>query len=221
MILRDFRVNGFVIIPQVFSSLECDRIADKLNYLGKDLAGTRNLISQTWCQELAISILQNQILSTLIASDLVAVQCSYFQKSPTRNWLVPLHQDLSIPVAKRVEDPILSGWSEKEGTLYVQPPVEFLEQLTAVRLHIDRCEINDGPLRLVPGTHLSGKLDRVETLNLSQKNHEIDCLADKGDVLVIQPLLLHSSSKSRGNGLRRVLHFLFAPRDLPCGLEWQ
>jgi Phytanoyl-CoA dioxygenase (PhyH) len=217
---HNFKANGFALIPQIVSNLECDRISDKLNYLGKDLTGTRNLISQPWCQELADSLSQNQILSTLISSELVAVQCSYFQKSPSSNWLVPIHQDLSIPVAKRIENPILTGWSEKEGILYVQPPVEFLERLVAVRLHIDRCGIGDGGLRVVPGSHLGGKLNQTEALNLRQKKNQIECFAEKGDVLIVQPLLLHSSSKSSGSGLRRVLHFLFAPLALPCGLEW-
>jgi hypothetical protein len=37
----------------------------------------------------------------------------------------------------------------------------------------------------------------------------------------MRPLLLHASSKASGSSLRRVLHFLFGPRDLPHGLRWQ
>jgi len=220
MHLKDFITNGFTSIPQLISSLECDQISDKLNHLNKDLIGTRNLISQPWCKELAIRIRQNRNFSPLICSDYVAVQCSYFQKSSINNWLVPIHQDLCIPVAKRVENPNLSGWSEKEGSLYVQPPDHFLEQLVAVRLHIDQCGINDGALKVVPSSHLFGKLNQVEALNLRHKNSEIQCLAKKGDALIFKPLLLHSSSKSSGNSLRRVLHFLFAPPNPPFELKW-
>src|SRR4051812_114307 len=45
----------------------------------------------------------------------VAVQCTLFDKSADKNWLVALHQDLSIPVPERVTHPDCSGWSEKEG----------------------------------------------------------------------------------------------------------
>ena len=44
----------------------------------------------------------HHVLQSLIPADHVAVQCTYFEKSSERNWLVALHQDLSIPVARRV-----------------------------------------------------------------------------------------------------------------------
>lgn len=46
------------------------------------------------------------------------------------------------------------------------------------------------------------------------------CLAQCGDVLLLRPLLLHASSKSSGSSRRRVLHFLFGPRELPQGMRW-
>jgi hypothetical protein len=36
----------------------------------------------------------------------------------------------------------------------------------------------------------------------------------------MRPLLLHSSSKAQAHAPRRVLHFLFGPEQLPCGLKW-
>jgi hypothetical protein len=38
--------------------------------------------------------------------------------------------------------------------------------------------------------------------------------------MLMQPLLLHASSKATGTSRRRVLHFLFGPPALPCGLAW-
>jgi hypothetical protein len=32
---------------------------------------------------------------------------------------------------------------------------------------------------------------------------------------------LHASSKATGTSRRRVLHFVFGPRALPYGLEWE
>ena len=92
----------------------------------------------------------------LIPAGHVAVQCTYFEKSASRNWLVPIHQDLSIPVARRVDAPGLRGWSQKEGALFVQAPVELLAQLVAVRVHLDACGADDGPLRVLPGSHRLG-----------------------------------------------------------------
>lgn len=84
------------------------------------------------------------------------IQCTYFEKSVSRNWAVPPHQDLSIPVARRLEEAQLGGWSRKEGSVFVQPPVGLLEQLVAVRLHLEACTRADGPLQVLPGSHRSG-----------------------------------------------------------------
>jgi len=133
---------------------------------------------------------------------------------------VSVHQDLSIPVAERVDAEGLRGWSEKEGSLQVQPPVEVLEQLVAVRLHIDPCNEDDGPLRVVPASHLQGIVSPESAVRERDAKGEVFCTAQPGDALVMRPLLLHASSKARASSRRRVLHFLFGPPTLPHGLRW-
>jgi hypothetical protein len=221
MHLVPFSANGFALIPGVLSTDECETIAFDLTSSPAGSAGTRCLLPRAWCSLLALSLRQHPILSSILPSDFVAAQCTYFEKSISRNWLVAVHQDLSIPVAERVEDPSLSGWSEKEGSLYVQPPVELLRQLIAVRLHVDACGANDGPLRLVPGSHLHGRFGAEAAARSRQADGQVVCVAGRGSVLVMRPLLLHSSSKATGHSMRRVLHFLFGPRVLPFGLRWQ
>jgi hypothetical protein len=39
-------------------------------------------------------------------------------------------------------------------------------------------------------------------------------------VVAMKPLLLHASSKSTSSRPRRVLHYLYGPRELPFGLGW-
>ena len=155
----------------------------------------------------------------------MAVQCTYFEKSAARNWLVPLHQDLSIPVAGtpvagKLDSDELRGWSRKDGGWFVQPPARVLEQLVAVRLHLDDCGTADGPLRVVPGTHREGIIAPRRALALRDALGETECTLARGSVLALRPLLLHASSKGSGHGRRRVLHFVFGPRELPCGLRW-
>jgi ectoine hydroxylase-related dioxygenase (phytanoyl-CoA dioxygenase family) len=144
-----------------------------------------------------------------------------FEKSVDRNWLVSLHQDLSIPVAARVDHPALTGWSEKEAGIFVQPPADVLQKIVALRLHIDECSANDGPLKVVPGSHLHGRLDQEAAFALRAAAGEIACPASRGGAMLMRPLLLHSSSKASGLSRRRVLHYLFAPRSLPLGLQWR
>lgn len=148
------------------------------------------------------------------------MQCTYFEKSRLQNWLVPVHQDISIPVSKQIEHPSLHGWSEKEGVVFVHGPVPVLQQLVALRLHLDPCREEDGPLKVVCGTHQHGVINAEAAVRLKQAQGETLCTAEAGDVLLLRPLLLHASSKSTGTGLRRVLHFVFGPPELPFGLQW-
>ena len=208
-----FEQAGFAIVPRVLPSSPSAPVEIGAN-------GTRCLLDQPWCRAIALQLCEQPRLQRLIPSGHVAVQCTYFEKSPDHNWLVALHQDLSIPVAARVDSDALRGWSRKEGRDFVQAPAEVLAQLVAVRVHIDPCGAADGALRVVPGSHRAGILDPRQSRLLREARGEFTCALDAGDALVMRPLLLHASSKSSGTSRRRVLHFLFGPRELPHGLQW-
>jgi ectoine hydroxylase-related dioxygenase (phytanoyl-CoA dioxygenase family) len=143
-----------------------------------------------------------------------------FVKTVENNWLVSLHQDLSIPVADRIESPHCSGWSYKEGDLFVQPPITTLQDIVAVRLHLDDCDDQNGALRVVPGSHRLGRLSVSAALVARDRCGEISVAVRSGGVMVMRPLLLHASSKSATELPRRVLHFVFGPPELPEGLRW-
>lgn len=215
-----FEAEGFALLPDVLSAQECRLIAESLGKPAEGSAGSRNLLLHSWCAALARRLQGHELLSALVPANHVAVQCTYFEKSSERNWLVPVHQDLSIPVAERSDDPGLSGWSEKEGVLFVQPPVDLLEQLVAVRLHLDDCGAQDGPLRVVPGSHRLGRMDEGEAVAARQQAGDLPCISTTGGLLALRPLLLHASSKSSGSSRRRVLHFVYGPRLLGYGLRW-
>ena len=212
---------GFALVRQVLTDTECDRLAAEVRRSASGSGGTRGLLAHDWCRELATELQEHALLAPLLEPNYVAVQCTYFEKSASRNWLVPVHQDLSIPVAEHVEHPSLRGWSEKEGALFVQAPDGVLEQLLALRVHLDDCAENDGPLRVVPGSHALGRLGAQNAVAARLSSPGFVCAAPRGSVLAMRPLLLHSSSKATGAGLRRVLHFLFGPSELPLGLRWQ
>jgi hypothetical protein len=184
-------------------------------------AGTRNLLELDWCARLAAYLRTHHALAPLLPLDAVAVQCTLFEKSAAQNWLVPLHQDLSIPVQERRDHPELGGWSTKEGTLFVQAPPHLLAQMVAVRLQIDPGGERDGALRIVPGSHLHGRLSTQAASAARERGGEISCPVAPGAALVMRPLLLHASAKASGSSRRRVLHYLFGPRELPYQLQWR
>jgi ectoine hydroxylase-related dioxygenase (phytanoyl-CoA dioxygenase family) len=216
-----FLRDGFAVIPTVLDESQCDAITAAARPYGSDSPGTRSLLTHDWCRALACTLRAHPDVGALIPAGHVAVQCTYFEKSIANNWLVPLHQDLSIPVRERVAHPALRGWSEKEGTWFVQPPADLLETLVAVRIHLDPCLEDDGPLAFVPATHARGRIDAAEASRLRQEGPVVTCAVGRGGALVMRPLALHTSSKATGASRRRVLHFVFGPASLAYGLQWE
>lgn len=214
---------GFVQWPGALPCVRLDALAAQpgLAAAADEDAGDRELLRERWCADLAAQLRQRLAAAGLLAADAVAVQCTLFRKSASRNWKVALHQDLSIPVAAPVADPRLRAWSRKQARHFVQPPAELLERLLAVRLHLDDCGADDGPLRVVAGSHRHGRLDPAAAAALRAARGETACTAGRGDLLIMRPLLLHASSKAtRPAGRRRVLHFLFGPREIGYSLHW-
>jgi ectoine hydroxylase-related dioxygenase (phytanoyl-CoA dioxygenase family) len=214
-----FATEGFALVPGVLVPEQCSVLAHRTTGASAGGAGSRCLLSQPWCAALASLLRAHSTLAPLLSESPVAVQCTYFEKSASVNWLVPIHQDLSVPVAQRVVHSELRGWSLKEGALFVQAPPPLLERMVAVRVHLDDCNLADGPLRVVPASHLNGVVPAQAAAQARAR--EVACVAHFGTALIMRPLLLHSSSKARGSSLRRVLHFLFGPREVPYGLSWQ
>jgi ectoine hydroxylase-related dioxygenase (phytanoyl-CoA dioxygenase family) len=212
--------DGFAVLPDILDEGQCEVLASRLRAFQNIGAGSRTLLSQPWCAVLADYLRLNITVSRLLAADAVAVQCTLFDKSPEKNWLVSLHQDLSIPVKRRIDSPECSGWSEKAAQVYVQPSVCVLEQLMAVRVHVDECSRESGPLRVVPGSHAFGRLDARRAEELRSARGEVVVPVPRGGALVMRPLILHASSKATEPKPRRVLHFVFGPPALPFGLEW-
>ena len=215
-----FSELGFAVLPDVLPVAEAERLTALLPPLNTRGRSSRTLLTAQWCHDLARLLQLHPVIALLLPERSVAVQCTLFSKSPEANWLVALHQDLSIPVSARVSSPECTGWSEKEGEIFVQPPLVILESLLAVRVHLDPCPSEAGALRVVPGSHRRGRLGGAEAAKMRAAQGETIVSVTQGGALLMRPLLLHASSKAAQDTTRRVLHFVFGPRELPCGLQW-
>lgn len=219
--LEEFERDGYAVVPGLITEREAAATSRALERVRLRVVGTRNLLRRPWCRALVQRIRTRLTGAKALPASFVAVQCTLFDKSLQRNWLVALHQDLSIPVKARVDHPALGAWSKKEGETFVQPPREILETLMAVRVHIDACGLENGPLRVVPGSHRRGRLSDAAARELRSVLGEEPCLVKSGDAILMRPLILHASSKAVASSRRRVLHFLFGPASLLYGLEWK
>ena len=170
--------------------------------------------------ELARSARVLELVRPHLPSEPFPVRVIYFDKSPEMNWLVPWHQDLTLALRARAEVPGFGPWSVKDGIPHVQPPIELLQQMLTVRLHLDDADENNGALRVLPGSHRFGRLDAAQIQALRDEHADFLCAASAGDALLMRPLLLHASSRSNSDRHRRILHIEYASFALPSGLEW-
>jgi len=216
-----FEASGFAVAPKVLSDAQCAELEARVGAVELQGAGTRELLSFDWAQQFARQLRDLPALTALLGDSRTAIQCTYFAKLSSRNWLVALHQDLSIPVAERAADAPCKAWSEKEGTWFCQPPADFLAQLVAVRVHLDDSTEANGPLRVVPGSHRLGRIASHEVAAHRRRLGEVACVAPRRSLVAMRPLLLHASSKATSDAPRRVLHYVFGPPELPWGLRWK
>ena len=99
---------------------------------------------------------------------------------------------------------------------HVQPPVAVLEQMLTLRLHLDPCGPDKGPLRVLPGSHRLGKLSAEQIQHQVRSQVAVECLCEAGEILAMRPLLVHSSGSALRPGRRRVIHLEFCPtRAIP------
>ncbi len=94
---------------------------------------------------------------------------------------------------------------------------EVLRQMLTLRIHLDEVTDENGPLRVMPGSHFSSTSEG-EGLAAA-----VDIHASAGDVLAMRPLISHCSGSSKPGTQRhrRILHLEFDPSaKLPDAVQW-
>jgi ectoine hydroxylase-related dioxygenase (phytanoyl-CoA dioxygenase family) len=144
------------------------------------------------------------------SAEAVPYRATLFEKSGESNWLVVWHQDTALPLEARFDAPGWGPWSLKEGIAYAHAPTWALELIVALRLHLDPSRAGNGPLRVIPGSHRLGVLSDDEVFEVAHRQLHVECLVERGGVLAMRPLLIHSSPKAELPEPRRVLHLEYA-----------
>jgi hypothetical protein len=218
MMNHEVEQHGFAVVPSVIAA---DELRELLSIFGPvSGAGRRGLLALPAVAELARSPRLLDLIRPYLASEPFPVRTIYFDKSADTNWLVPWHQDLTLSLRASAEVPGFGPWSIKDGIPHVQPPVELLQQMLTVRLHLDDADGSNGALRVLPGSHRFGRLPSERVQELRSEQSDFLCAVSAGDALLMRPLLLHASSRSTSARRRRVLHIEYAAFILPDELKW-
>lgn len=204
---------GFWIEESVLSGPECERLTAALScsFEGRGRAGARNLMRHAAVASIASDARLLAIARRALGGGgAVPFRATLFEKSERARWLVAWHQDTALPLEARFEAEGWGSWSRKAGVAYALAPAWALARVAALRVHLDASALDNGPLKVIPGSHAFGVLTPEEVSTYARARGHVECLVGRGGVLVMSPLLVHSSSKSGGGGPRRVLHLEYA-----------
>ncbi len=218
------RRDGFALVP-CFTARECAEMAAGLTASleatitggGGAVYAARNVLeawppaADIWRREALLAPLRE-----LLGTGFGLVRGLYFDKPPGESWALPWHKDLTVAVrdnglpSERFRRP-----TAKAGVPHVEAPLDVLERMLTLRIHLDDADEENGALKVMPGSHLSGK---------ALTDGEVAVVrAAAGEVLLMRPLLAHCSGGS-ADGCRRhrrVLHLEFASAgELGDGYGW-
>ena len=225
--------DGYIVLPQVFPEAS---IAAMLRDLEEAFAAHAGREASIRGEEGTIYAARNLLtlcpgavdawrvppliaaLTAVLGPAFGLVRILFFDKPPQQSWALPWHKDLTIAVRdNRLPSKHFTKPTRKAGVPHVEAPLPVLQGMLTARIHLDEVTLENGPLKVVPGSHCTGK---ALTLDLAPP---CCVLAKRGDVLLMRPLLAHCSGKSAPETTRhrRTLHLEFASDpDLPDGYAW-
>ncbi len=231
-LLHEMAANGFTLIPGVFTPGQVDSICSGLEEAFRAQAEAVAIRSDAGSIYAARNVLTlwpaaatawhqpplPEVLAALLGPGYGLVRGLFFDKPPERTWALPWHKDLTVAVRdNRLPSRAFARPTLKAGVPHVEAPVDVLEQMATVRLHLDDVTRENGPLHVLPGSHRAGK-----SMQLGETAAET-ILCRRGDVLIMRPLLAHGSGHADVGTRRhrRILHLEFAgSRELPDGYSW-
>jgi ectoine hydroxylase-related dioxygenase (phytanoyl-CoA dioxygenase family) len=229
--LADLERDGFAVVPSVIPESHVAALIDAVESFEASHAAVREKGGSTYAvrrlceliravRELSASPAIRELIEPALGPSARVVRSILFDKNPAANWKVPWHQDLTIAVKQRHEVARFGPWSTKAGVTHVQPPTDVLERMLTIRLHLDDCGPENGPLRVIAGSHALGTIDVSAIPEIRRTRPEVTCTVPAGGAVLMRPLLLHASSPAQRPGHRRVIHLEFAAGELPGELEW-
>ncbi len=245
------QTQGFAILPKAFSQQQVQQLNQALSfafslcqdnvwiqYRAGQIFAARNIlqifpqIDHWWRRPLIV-----QTLTDVLGKEFGLVRVLYFDKPPGQSWALPWHKDRTLAVQ---ENHLASNYfqhpTKKAGVKHVEADQRILNEMLTLRIHLDAVTDANGPLLVIPGSHLEPLLwdqmlseNATSRMGASTSNEALEHVvpetiyANVGDVLAMRPHLTHCSGNSdpHTDKHRRILHLEFAAnQQLPDGYQW-
>lgn len=209
----DLEVNGRLWFRGALDEHATSTVAEAIR--DEALPGRRLRISDTLARALEPI---NRVTNSLLPGAR-AVRIVVFDKSEGMNWSLPWHQDRVIAVQERAEVEGYRNWTRKDGVWHVEPPIEILQRMIFLRVHLDQATEDNGAMQIAPGSHTQ-LIAATDAAAVAAAHAPETCTAERGDVLAASALILHRSAPSRSQAPRRALRIDYSADSLPAPLQW-
>ncbi len=219
----NYSQNGYYLLKNAINKEQISLLIDETSeFEGKmNSYGVRNLMNKVpQIKQVATSSPLIDFAKEILGDEARPVRSVFFDKVVAANWNVAWHQDTSIAVKSKHEISGFGPWSEKQGVIHTEPPEEYLSNTLTLRIHLDEANTETGVLRVVAGTHKQGRIKSGDIIKIVENSKVIECNAKAGDVLLMNPLLFHSSRKATNPSHRRIIHIEYSAMKLPEPLQW-
>ena len=220
--IREIKEQGYFVQSAVFAPSELSYLQQEFDRVHSGLKpGERHFsFSEKFLSYLRGFEALNELVEVCLGRPGDLVRLIAFDKTKDANWGVPWHQDRTIAVVGRGDFPGFQAWQDRGDCFHVEPPVEFLEMMVTLRVHLDPAGEHNGALMVMSGSHLKGRLTQGQIASLTEQGNPLMCSVEAGDAMVMRPLLVHSSCSAVSPSRRRVLHLEYCAANLPDGLGW-
>ena len=162
---KQLESDGFAVVEGAIDDALADALCSALADAGH---GKRNLLDTPEVQALVSHPNIASLVGQALGPDAFAVRAILFDKIQGKNWHVGWHQDQAIAIKAQAKAPGFGPTSTKDGVPHTRASAEVLHQMLAVRIHLDDCGPDNGPLRCVPGSHKLGRLDPDQSLPIKE-----------------------------------------------------
>lgn len=231
--LEQLDADGFAILPNVLTAEEVRSALAEwaevtranatdealLASEGNPAYGARNLLDM-WPRvvEFVRAPVMRDALRAVLGEGAGVVRALYFDKPPGHSWALPWHKDYSLAVQAHGPIGTFTKPTVKAGVPHVVAPKEILDRMLTVRVHLDDMTPENGPLRVIPGSH------RAYHQKDDPPREAITLYCRAGDVLLMRPLVTHASGHSKTEAAlhRRIVHLeCAAAAELSEGYAWK
>jgi len=221
--MSDLEENGFEILQNFVPIQIMDEIKQEVAHYDT-LSPKYGIRSADKKYSTIATLIKSPLLvekaTELLGAPPQVVRVIFFDKTKDNNWLVPWHQDRTIALNKKMDVEGWGRWSLKDGVHHVQPSIDVLDKMVTFRVHLDDSDRENGCLKVIPNTHIRGLLSQDEIQNITSYESYKYCEVKAGDVVLMRPHILHTSSKCVMPKHRRIVHIEYSSYALPKGLLW-